>query len=90
MSYLNIRTNQSLDFQQSENLLAEASQICAETLGKPEDFMMVSLEVLQSIFTGGSSESAAFLDLRSIGFPEGAQRVLSSKLCHFLKEKIKL
>ena len=52
--------------------------------------MMVSLEESQPLIMGRNSEPAAFLDLSSIGLPEGAQKVLSSKLCDLLKDKINL
>ncbi len=55
-----------------------------QTLGKPEDFMMVSLEETRPLIMGGDSGPAAFLDLRSIGLPEGAQEELSRKLCDLL------
>ncbi len=90
MPYLHIRTNQSLEASQGEKLLQKASKICAETLGKPEDFMMVSLEESRPMTMGGDSTAAAFLDLRSIGLPEGAQKELSAKLCHLMGESINL
>ncbi len=90
MPYLHIRTNQSLDASQSEKILQMASQICAETLGKPEEFMMVSMEESRPLMMGGDSAAAAFLDLRSIGFPEGSQSDLSAKLCQLMGESMNL
>ncbi len=90
MPYLNILTNQTLEATESEILLQAISKICAVTLGKPEEFMMVSLEESQPLMMGGNSAAAAFLDLRSIGLPEGAQKELSAKLCHLMGESMNL
>ena len=86
MPYLSIFTNVSVaDAKQSE-LLAVASRIVASQLGKPENYVMVSIAAGQRLAFAGSEEPAAFLELRSIRFPDAKRGSLCTELTDLIAE----
>jgi phenylpyruvate tautomerase PptA (4-oxalocrotonate tautomerase family) len=64
--------------------LKKASQLVARELVKPEEYMMVSLEPASSMMFGGSTEPAAYLELKAIGLPKAKTGVLSRLLCELI------
>ena len=88
MPYLNIKTSHEIPQNDVDNLIKDASKLCAGTLGKSEDYMMVSLETMRGMVFGGNNEPAAFLELNSIGLPDGSQQQLSASLCKLVSEKL--
>ena len=87
MPYLSIHTNANLaDIRQSE-LLAAASKIAASQLGKPEEYMMVSITSVGRMIFGGSENPAAFLELRSIRLPDGTRGLLCAELTDLIADK---
>ena len=87
MPLLKIQTNQELDSQQQNQLLSEASQLVAHELGKPENYVMVTIEPPVPMSFAGSTEPAAYLELKSIGLPESKTKDLSSALCNLIESK---
>jgi phenylpyruvate tautomerase len=87
MPYLSIHTNANVaDVRQSE-LLAAASKIAAAHLGKPEEYMMVSITPVGRLIFGGSENPGAFLELRSIGVPDGKRNLLCAELTELIGGK---
>lgn len=80
MPYLLIRTNQSLDEAAVSSLLSNASGTVAEALGKPESYVMVSLEKGASMLFGGTDAPLVYMELKSIGLPEVRTAELSAAL----------
>ncbi|MEJ2406493.1 MAG: phenylpyruvate tautomerase MIF-related protein [Candidatus Thiodiazotropha sp.] len=80
MPYLLIRTNRPLQQQEREILLQKASAGIAEALGKPERYVMVSLETERDMLFAGEASPCAYLELKSIGLPGGRTTELSSTL----------
>lgn len=81
MPYLKITTSQSVDAKARQRFLSTASKAVAAELGKPEEYMMVSLESGVPMLFGGTEEPTAFLELRGIGLPEDKAAKLSAVLC---------
>ena len=81
MPLLKIQTNQSLDNAQQQQLLSDASQLVANELGKPENYVMVAIEPPVPMSFAGNTDPAAYLELKSIGLPESKTTSLSSALC---------
>jgi phenylpyruvate tautomerase PptA (4-oxalocrotonate tautomerase family) len=79
--YLNIRTNTAVA--DAEKAMTEASRITSEQLGKPERYVMVSLEGDRELVFAGTSEPTAYMDLKSIGLPADRAAALSRALCSF-------
>jgi phenylpyruvate tautomerase len=69
MPYLSITTNAVLSQEAEAALVAAASKILAAALGKPETYVMVSVQSHTTLRFADSDEPAAFLDLKSIGLP---------------------
>lgn len=69
-----------------EELLGRGSRLVAETLGKPEDYVMVACNYT-ALSMGGVRGNAAFVELRSIGGLDAAiNRRLSQDLCTLVNE----
>ena len=86
MPYLSMITNARVaDARQSE-LLAAASRILASQLGKPENYVMVSIAVDQRLAFAGSEEPAAFLEVRSIRLPDAKRGSLCTELTDLIAE----
>ena len=86
MPYLKIQSNQSIDDQQVQNLLATASRTVADKLGKPEQYVMVSLDPVRPMLFAGSDAPAVFMELKSIGLSESQTPALSKALCELANE----
>lgn len=86
MPYLKIQTNQTVPAEQSSGLLKQASAIVADQLGKPERYVMVSLEPPVPMVFAGSEEPAVFMELKSIGLSESQTPALSEALCQLATE----
>jgi len=87
MPFLKIQTNQLLDEIQQNQLLSEASQLVAHELGKPEDYVMVTIEPPVPMSFAGNTDPTAYLELKSIGLPESKTKDLSNALCRLIKNK---
>ncbi|PNR99170.1 hypothetical protein X927_05995 [Petrotoga mexicana DSM 14811] len=88
MPYLKVTTNKKID--NKEELTRILSREVANALGKPEMYFMVSLEDTAHIQFQGSSDLAAFVELRSIGLPESQTKDLSKVLCQLLEQQLNI
>lgn len=88
MPLLRIETNISLDASCAQDLAAKAAQAVAGELGKPERYVMITVEAGTLVLMAGTAEPAAFLDLRSIGLPDGKTEPLSNALCALMESAI--
>ena len=80
MPYLTIRTNVAVEPEQQQSLLRQASEVVSGELGKPERFVMVSVEPQQAMLFAGSDEPLAYMELKSIGLPQDRTQGLSAAL----------
>lgn len=88
MPFLKIQTNTKLPDDRRDALLRKASRAVAQQLGKPEDYMMVSVEAERPMMFAGTSEPAAFMDLRAIGLPVGKTKQLAALLCDLAEAEL--
>lgn len=88
MPLFRIQTNVTVDADGQRALLAEASSCVANALGKPEQYVMVVVEAGQAVMFAASEDPAAFVELRSIGLPQGRTPELSEALCGLLRERL--
>jgi len=88
MPLLKIHTNQSLDNAAQTALMQKASAKVAELLGKPERYVMITLEAGQTMLFAGSDAPLAYLELKSIGLPDDATPSLSAALCQLINEQL--
>jgi phenylpyruvate tautomerase len=67
MPFLKLSTNFTIDQPQSEHLLSELSQLLAKETGKSERYVMVELAGGKAMLFGGSNQTLAYLECKSIG-----------------------
>ena len=88
MPLLKLEITASLSDDKRKALLAALSKIVAEAIGKPEDYVMVTVSQAAILMSGKPGE-AAFVDVRSIGgLSHEVNRQLSQKLCRLLHESL--
>ena len=66
----------------------QSSGVTAELLGKPESYVMISIQPETPLIFGGSDEPAAFVRLKSIGLPVDRCPELSKKICNLVEQEI--
>jgi phenylpyruvate tautomerase len=88
MPYLKIQTNQKLDEAAQHALMKKASTTVAEQLGKPENYVMVTVQAGQTMLFAGSDGPLAYLELKSIGLPESATQEISDSLCTLMAQEL--
>ena len=86
MPVLQITTNTAID--DANALAKQASSLAAEILGKPESYVMVSVQGGADLIFAGTSEPCAHLVLKSLGLPESGTAGYSEKLCGFIEQQL--
>jgi phenylpyruvate tautomerase PptA (4-oxalocrotonate tautomerase family) len=84
MPFLKIQTNRILPEEAAKALASKASALVAEQLGKPESYVMTSVENNAAMTFAGTDAPLAFLELKSIGLPESATADASRALCELV------
>ncbi|MDH5785849.1 MAG: phenylpyruvate tautomerase MIF-related protein [Chromatiales bacterium] len=88
MPYLLINTNQTLDKGTESALLQECSQAVTMLLGKPERYVMTSIESGITMTFGGDDSPCAYVELKSLGLPEARSAEFSQDLCELLSRAL--
>ena len=86
MPVLQITTNVTIE--NADALAKQASSLVAEILGKPESYVMVSINGTAELIFAGKNEPCAHLMLKSLGLPESETRAYSEKLCDFIEQQL--
>jgi len=84
MPFLKIQTNTELPPPRAKALAASASALVAEQLGKPERYVMTSVEHNSAMQFAGTDAPLAYLELKSIGLSESATADASRALCQLV------
>jgi phenylpyruvate tautomerase PptA (4-oxalocrotonate tautomerase family) len=88
MPLLKLETTVVLTEDKRQALLASLSKIVAETIGKPQQYIMVTTSQAAMQMSGNSGD-AAFVDIRSIGgLTSDVNRNLSQKVCKLLNDTL--
>jgi len=86
MPLLKLETTVVLSEDKRKVLLSSLSNAVAATLGKPEQYVMVTVGQA-AILMSGKAGDAAFVDVRGIGgLTEDVNRKLSQQVCKFLHD----
>ena len=88
MPLLRIQTNLAIGPEQRPAMLRQASAAVAEVLGKPERYVMVTLEHNPDMLFAGDDAPLAYLELKSIGLPGERTRDISARLCGLIEETL--
>lgn len=84
MPLITIISNQKLDTSSSQ--LQTISTEMAQAIGKPESYVMVSLQHNPDMLFAGSSETLAYCEVKSLGLQMSQTAGLSETLCGLLKQ----
>jgi phenylpyruvate tautomerase len=88
MPLLKLETTVVLTQDQRQALLASLSKTVAETIGKPQQYVMVAASQA-AMQMSGSAGDAAFVDVRSIGgLTDDVNRKLSQKVSQLLHDSL--
>jgi phenylpyruvate tautomerase len=88
MPLLKLETTVVLTQDQRQALLASLSKTVAETIGKPQQYVMVAASQA-AMQMSGSAGDAAFVDVRSIGgLSDDVNRKLSQKVSQLLHDSL--
>ncbi len=90
MPLLKLKTNVPVPPAAREGLLSAASRAVAGMLGKPERYVLVTLEAEAPMIFAGSHAPCAYLELKSIGLPDDRTADLSRALCDNLGPALKV
>lgn len=88
MPLLKLETTAVIPQGKQKALLASLSKAVAETIGKPEQYVMVTASPATMLMSGKPGDGA-FVDIRSIGgLGEGVNRKLSQQVCRLLRDSL--
>ena len=88
MPLLKLETTVALNQDKLQPLLSSLSRIVAQAIGKPEQYVMVSVSPAAMLMSGKTGE-AAFVDLCSIGgLSASVNKDLSKRICALLQESV--
>lgn len=87
MPYLNIMTNQ--DIADEAAFIKKASATVSKASGKPESYVMISIEANKAMSMGGSDAATAFLDYRALGLPND-RTAFSDTLCSLINSELNI
>jgi phenylpyruvate tautomerase len=90
MPLLKITTNSEIEPARRPALLEAASERVAALLGKPERYVMVTLERNPDMIFAGSNAALAYLELKSIGLPADRTAEFSRSLCELLAQQLEI
>lgn len=88
MPYLLINTNQKLSEAQEKAVLGRCSEALANMLGKPERYVMASIESGISMLFGGDDGPCAYMEMKSLGLAEEKTADISQTLCGLISEAL--
>jgi phenylpyruvate tautomerase PptA (4-oxalocrotonate tautomerase family) len=88
MPLLKLETTVVLSEDKRQALLSSLSKTVADTIGKPQQYVMVSASQAAMRMSGNAGD-AAFVDVRGIGGLTGdVNRKLSQKVCQLLHDSL--
>jgi phenylpyruvate tautomerase PptA (4-oxalocrotonate tautomerase family) len=88
MPLLKLETTVALPDEKKKTVLAALSKAVADTIGKPEQYVMVTASQSAMLMSGKTGDTA-FVDIRSIGGLNGdTNRKLSQQICELLKDSL--
>lgn len=86
MPYVRMETNSTLD---EKTFIKAFSKFISKSLGKPEMYVMISIETKKMVF-GGNEDPCMFVELKSIGLPKDSTSNLSKEICNFIEKETKI
>ena len=88
MPLLKIQTNAKMSSELQQATVKALSETVATMLGKPERYVMVSLEQNSNMLFAGTDQVLAYLELKSIGLAEDKTTEYSLTLCQMVSQQL--
>jgi len=88
MPFIKVETNVVIDEADIPSVTKKMSELAASMLGKPETYVLATLEPEKPLFFGGTDAPAAYVTLDSIGLPEDRTTDFSKEICGFLASNL--
>ncbi len=85
MPFLKIQINRGVT--DADSIIINASKLVADLLHKPENYVMVELNVNHNMSFGGIKEPLVYCELKSIGLPANQTKEISNRLMSFLEKE---
>ncbi len=86
MPFLKLQTNTSIE--NPKKLATDLSSLVASSLGKPESYVMVSIERNENMAFAGKTDDLVYMELKSIGLKEDQTKELSKVLCDQVSQEV--
>ena len=88
MPYFMMETNKKLDEATKQDLLKKMSTFVANLLGKPEKYIMISINTGSAMIFDGNTYTTAYVTLKSIGLAKEKCSEYSSRICDFIQKEL--
>ena len=88
MPYVKIETSKTLDESSTAELLKKTSGFISNLVGKPEQYIMISINQGTKMMFGGDTKPVAYVELKSIGLQQEQCAELSKALCNFIQSEL--
>lgn len=90
MPFLMIKTNLELEKTTVQALLNYASRVVAETVKKPESYVMVNVCSGEHMIFGGTPMPTVYMEMKSIGMTKEQIPILSQALTKMAEDRLKV
>lgn len=90
MPFLNLQTNVPIANGQSPQLLKQLSNLMAQATGKPERYVMVTMQENPAMLFAGNDQPLAYLECKSIGLTPAQAKAISAAVAELLKASLQI
>ena len=88
MPLIILQTNQPIADEAATSLLSALTNLASEQLNKPKEYVQVLIHPSAAMSFAGTAEPTAWVEVRSLGLPEGSPQRLTEGLCRILKDEL--
>jgi len=88
MPLIILHTNQPIADEASTSLLTALTHLASKHLNKPKEYVQVLVHPSTTMTFAGTAEPTAWVEVRSLGLPEGSPQQLTEGLCQILEDEL--
>jgi len=90
MPLLKISTNKPVEVSEQQDFLSNASKKVAQLLQKSEKYVMTLFEAERPMTFGGTTDAAAYLEIKSIGLTSPQVDLLSNEIAELVHNELNI
>ena len=90
MPFLMIKTNLNMEKTTIQALMNHASRVVAETIQKPESYVMVNVCANEHMVFAATSAPTVYMEMKSVGMTKEQIPVLSKTLTEMIEQRLKI